>query len=73
MIHEALLIFILFAMLLQLLKDTVTFGKEDLKGVNFCWISLILLPFDFFQGEGIGKEAGGGEDVVGQKVIVNCN
>lgn len=56
MIHEALLIFILFAMLLQLLKDTVTFGKEDLRGVNFCWISLILLPFDFLGG---GNREGG--------------
>lgn len=55
MIHEALLIFILFAMLLQLLKDTVTFGKEDLRGVNFCWISLILLPFDFFRRREQGR------------------
>lgn len=37
-------------MLLQLLKDTVTFEKEDLRGVNFSWISLILLPFDFSGG-----------------------
>lgn len=59
-------------MLLQLLKDTVTFEKEDLRGVNFCWIPLILLPFDFSGGEG-GEERRGRRRCDGSEVIVNCN
>lgn len=59
-------------MLLQLLKDTVTFEKEDLRGVNFSWISLILLPFDF-SGGGCEEGYGGRRRRSGSQVIVNCN
>lgn len=50
----------------------MTFEKEDLRGVNFCWISLILLPFDF-SGGGSGEECRGRSRCGGSEVIVNCN
>lgn len=50
----------------------MTFEKEDLRGVNFCWISLILLPFDF-SGGGCEEECRGRRKCSGSEVIVNCN